>query len=180
MAIRPSVANPENVILGDGIIYKNYGLATEREIGACRGDSKFTVTRKFKHIDYNGQYGQTKGNLRKVNVEPVLMLNLVELSEQNMIDCFAGLRQSDEGDYKEITEDLDIVTTDYWTNVAFVGATASGRSVIIIVDNPLGDIDKLEFVYKTDDEVISDVQLTGTYDRNNPTVVPYKIRYYEV
>jgi hypothetical protein len=97
-----------------------------------------------------------------------------------MIDCFAGLRQSDEGDYKEITEDLDIVTTDYWTNVAFVGETASGRSVIIIVYNPLGDIDKLEFVYKTDDEVISDVQLTGTYDRDNPTVVPYKIRYYEV
>lgn len=180
MAIRPSVANPENVILGDGMVFKNWGLATEREIGACRGDSKFTVTRKWKHIDYNGQYGQTKGNNRKVNVEPVLMLNLVEMSPQNIEDCFGGLRSSDAGDYVEITEDLDVAVTDYWTNVAYVGETASGRKVVIIIDNPLGDIDKLEMVYKTDDEVITDVQLTGNYDRDYPTTVPYKIRYYDV
>ncbi|MGL5709968.1 MAG: hypothetical protein ACRCW9_03890 [Cetobacterium sp.] len=176
MINKPSVPSPNDVILGDGIIYKDYGLATQRELGACSGDSKFTVGKKFNHVDYNGQYGDTKDLKYKTRVEPKLTINLLSISPQNLKDCFAGLQVSDQTNYYEITESVEVVSADYWTNLTFIGETKSGNDVVIIMDNVLGDMEKFEMVFKTDNHVITDVQFTGHYGTATPTTPPYKIR----
>lgn len=177
--ITPSVPNNDDIILGDGIIYKNYGLGSQRELGACSGDSKFVVTKKIVHIDYNGMYGDTLDKKRVTSCVPSLNINLLSVSPTNLADCYAGLAVTDAGTYYEVTDTLTIGASNYWTNLTFIGESKSGKDIWIQMDNVLGDSEKIEWALKTDSHVISDVQFTGHYGTTTPTTAPYRIRYYK-
>lgn len=177
--IIPTVPNNDDVILGDGVLYKNYGLGSQREVGACSGDSKFTVTRKFAHIDYNGMYGDTLDKKRIIQVMPILTVNMLSLSPTNLADCFAGLAVADNTTYYEVTDTLTIGSSNYWTNLTFIGESKSGKDIWVQMDNVLGDSEKIEMVFKTDSHVITDIQFTAHYGTTTPTTAPYRYRYYK-
>jgi hypothetical protein len=177
--ITPSAPSQGNTLLGDGIIYKNYALATQREIGACSGDSKFIRNGNFNHVDYNGMYGPTKGQKYKTKSEPSLSIALLELSPTNLADCFAGLTVTDNTTYYEVTESLTVSDSQYWTNLTFIGETKSGLPVWIQMDNVLGDTEKIELAIKTDNPIIVDCLLTGHYGTAALTTPPWRMRYYK-
>jgi hypothetical protein len=178
MPITPSVPNQTNILLGDGILYKDYALGTQQEIGAVRGDSVFNVARSFREQDYNGSYGPTEGLKVKTKVIVTMKIALLELSVVNIANCFTGLGNTDKTTYYELKESLDIAAADYWNNLAFVGQRADGKAAIILMENVLGD-GNLGLALKNKDDVVVDTNFTAHYATTAPTIAPYEIRYYK-
>jgi hypothetical protein len=177
MAITPSVPNKTNIVLGDGVLYKDYAQGTQLTIGACRGDSVFNVDRQFREQEYNGSYGPTETLKVKTKVIVTMKIALLELSTTNFTHLFQGFAKTDQTTYYELKESVDIADGDYWTNMAFVGQRADGKNIIIIMENVLGD-GALNMAFKTKDDVVVDTMLTAHYGTATPTTPPYEIRYY--
>jgi hypothetical protein len=173
--IKTSVPTPTGTWQGNGILYKEFDLGTEREIGASRGDIKFNVDREFKHIDFNGQLGPIKGNKRLTKSEQILTFGLLELTYTNFEDCFAGLLVVDSGVYHEITEDLTIADADYHDNITWAGVRDDNKYAIIQLLDALGD-GKLEFNIKQHEDIVLDTQFTAHYARDAMDEPPWRIR----
>lgn len=176
MAVTPSVPAKTNLVLGDGILYKDYNEATEVVIGAVRGDSVFNVDRQFRNQGYNGSYGDTKGLKVKTRVQPTFNIALLELSTTNMVNCYQGIAMTDETNYYELEEGVDVNDSDYWTNMAFVGVRSDLKPIIIIMDNVLGD-GALNMAFKDKDDVVVNTLMTAHYGEATPITPPYRIRY---
>jgi len=176
MAVTPSVPTKTNIVLGDGVLYKDYLLATQLTIGAVRGDSVFAVARQFRVQEYNGSYGDTEGLKVKTKVQPTMNIALLELSPINFTHLYQGIRKTDKTTYYELKESVDIADDDYWTNMAFVGQRSDGKAIIIIMENVLGD-GAINMAFKTKNDVVVNTLLTAHYDRSTPTIPPYELRY---
>lgn len=167
--------NPTDVWRGEGILYKNKGLATEVVVGALDGETKFHIDREFKDIPYNGSFGKTKDLIYKSKIQPILDIKLITLNYVSMQQVYCGLTVTDEGAYHKIIESIDITTSDYWTNCCYAGQRVDGKYFQCYMSNVIG-CDKIEQGFKSDDNVVSDVTLYGCFDRTTPTTVPYEIR----
>lgn len=166
-----------NVILGEGAFYFNYGEVSEALAGWTNGGGSFAVEKEFRQIEMDGAYGSVKGNARKVKVVPILKFSSIELSTDNLTKFFAGMTSTIETDHVALTESLTIADSDYLTNVAFVGKTAEGKDVVIIVKNALGN-GNLEMAFTDKEEVAIEVQYEACYTPDALTTVPYEIRVY--
>jgi hypothetical protein len=170
-------ANPDNLVLGAGAIYFNYGEVSEAAIGATRGGSTFTVEREIVPIEQDGAYGAIKGLKKKIRIQPILLVNAMELNTTTYAKFFAGMTVSTSNvDYDLVTENVAIADGDYLTNVAFVGETEAGDDVVIIVKNALGD-GSIEFAIEDKNEIVPEVQFTGHYLSSALTTVPYEVRF---
>lgn len=176
MVVTPSVPSSTNVMLGEGKVYYNY-TTTPVEIGATRGGSSLTIEREFKDIEFDGTYGSVKGMKRKIRVQPILKINALELSSTNLAYFYQGLTATPVSTYTQITENLEVSSTDYITDISFVGERLDGKQVAIIIKNALGD-GNIELAMEAKEEVIPEVQFTGHYDSTTPTTPPYEIRLY--
>jgi hypothetical protein len=57
----PEVPADNDLLLGEGIVYINYGEAGEAIIGATRDGSKYEEEKVIRTMQYDGAYGKTKG-----------------------------------------------------------------------------------------------------------------------
>lgn len=179
----PTVPQSSNdIMLGEGIVYKNYGEAGEAVIGATRGGSKFEIDNSIKSAAYDGAYGNTKGLRRYERCAVKLTVNFLKLTYTNLaygMPVTVSDGTDSDGTYKEISFDLEISSGDVLTNVAFVGKKHDGKNCIIIVENAL-NIDKITWDFKEKDEVVSEMIYTGFYAYATPTTPPFKIWDYDV
>jgi hypothetical protein len=166
-----------NVLLGAGAIYFDYGEVTEACIGATQGGSTFTVERAMKDIEQDGAYGPIKDRKYKTRVVPMLKVKALELSITTMPKYFGGLSVDSSGvNYDVVTENIDLASGDYLTNIAFVGENAAGEDIVIIVKNALGD-GNIELAIEDKKEVVPETQFTGHYASDALTTVPYEMRF---
>lgn len=178
-AITP-VAKAENEYLGAGAIYYNYGTANEVLVGATKGGSEFTNGLEIKEIEQDGTYGPVKGQKRKLKVAPVLKVNALELTNNNLTKFYAGMDvDTTNTAYDKFKERLQIKDTDYIDNVAFVGENHKGQDIVVIVYNVLGD-GPIEWAMAHEEEIVPEVQLTGHYDPDALLDIPYEIRKHKL
>jgi len=99
MTVRTGISSstPDRIIIDAGAVYLNYGLATQRLLGATRGGNEFNLNRVTKNIEADGLKGAVKGMKRVTEVNPQITANLLELSIENLIAAIAGANQSDRG-----------------------------------------------------------------------------------
>lgn len=172
----PEVPVEDDLWLGEGIYYADYGEVGEAVIGATRGGSKVEIDKVIKEIAYDGAYGPTKDMRRYERYVPRFMVNLLKMTYDSLTYAMAA-DSSDEGDYHEITFRLNIEDTDYLTNITFVGKTHAGDNVIITIYNPLND-GNVTLDFKEKDELVSELQYTGHYDPTTPTTPPIEVHEY--
>ena len=51
----------ENIQIDHGIVFRNYGLESQKMLAPIRGGSTFKVERTIRQIEFDGQGGKTKG-----------------------------------------------------------------------------------------------------------------------
>lgn len=171
-----AVPLPKDLLLGEGVFYFNYDEIGEAIIGATRGGGSFSRETDIRHVAYDGAMGHTKNLRHKSTANCALKLKALTINAENLIEYYAGL-QITGADPKVITAvAAGIASTDYLTNVAFVGKTKDGRAVVVIVENALGD-GNIELAFNNKDEVVPEIQFTGHYDPTTPTVEPWEIRW---
>jgi len=97
MNVRSGITSstPENVFIDAGAIYFDYGLSTEKLLGATRGGNEFNTNRISKNMEVDGAKGKIKGMERVTEVNPQITVNMLELSIDNLIAAIAGANQSD-------------------------------------------------------------------------------------
>jgi len=185
-----SATTPDALILDAGELYFNIdvsaleatdlasALTAGTAVGGTRGGSTFNPGRTLRDIPADGKLGPTKGLIRRQNVAPVLTVNMLEMTPDNLIKAIAGAAGADTGattdDYQKITGG-PIESGDYITNVALL-ATYSGTTnpVIILVENAIV-MEAPEIGTVDEDEVVMSVAFAGTFDPANPTTEPWAI-----
>jgi len=169
---------PNNLMIDSGAIYKNYGEASEALIGATSGGSEFAIKVVTRDVKCDGLHGTAKGLTRITSTDCTLLINFLELTTDILKMALMGnVDTTTNVGYDTVTGKTTIALTDYVDNIAIVGQlSGSLKPVIIILKNALSS-DGIKFASKDANDNILPVTFTGTIDPNNPTVVPYEIRY---
>lgn len=176
--VTPVVPDANDLLLGEGTVYANYGEVGEAIIGATQGGSKYIVEKKTIITKYDSSNGPTKG-LNRIDIFiPRLIINFLKLS---YVSLAYGVPSTvtDMTTYYSFRFDLAIVAADVLTNVAFIGQKFDGKACKIIVKNALNDGD-IDLNYKTKGEVVGAMQYTGHYLFAYPTLPPFEMREYDI
>lgn len=136
---------PKNILFGAGTIHKNLKYTenawnfTESIAGATNGGSKLSIVPELVDIPVDGATVPVKGLKKKVAETAAMDVNFAELSEDIVVSATLGeiAESSDVTTHNLIQSKADILDSDYWENVAFVGKTLEGKDIIAILDNPL-------------------------------------------
>lgn len=114
MGVRSGISSktPERILIDAGAVYLDYGLGTQRLLGATRGGNEWNLNRVAKNIEIDGPKGPVKGMERVTEVGPQITANLIELSIENLIAAIAGANQSDRG-YIEAEHILGAVQAEF-------------------------------------------------------------------
>lgn len=174
----PTVPTDNDIMLGEGIYYADYGEVGEAIIGATRGGGKVEIDKVIREIPYDGAYAETKGLRRYERYVPRFMVNMLKMTYESLAYAMP-MTVVDEGDYHSMTFNLNIEDSDYLTNIAFAGFKLDGKGTIIIIHNPLND-GNISLDFKAKDEVVSELQYTGHYLKTTPTTPPIEIWDYDV
>lgn len=176
--ITPQVPVANDILLGEGTVYVNYGEVGEAVIGATQAGSKFSIDIKTIDPKVDGIYGPIRGLKRIDKMIPHLIINFLKLTYVSLaygVPCTV----TDMGDYHQIDFRLNIEAADVLTNVAFIGSKHDGKACKIIVKNSL-NVGNIDLNYKEKGEVTSEMDYEGMYAYATPTVPPFEIREYDV
>ena len=76
------------------------------------------------------------------------------------------------------TPNLEVLEADYLNNLTIVTQKLDGNMVKIILENAYND-GAISAAMQEKDEVVNSTQFTAKYDKNIPTTVPVKFRFYK-
>lgn len=139
-------ATPKSIVFGAGTIHK--GLKYEGSkwnfadslVGATSGGSKVSITPEITKVEVDGVYVNTKELSMKTGGTATMEVNFIELTKEILLAATLGESATATGmdtRFDLIEDKADIVSSDYWENIAFVGKTMDGRNIIAILDNAL-------------------------------------------
>lgn len=159
----------ENMLLDAGAIYKNLkydkesGEFTGEALGATSGGNEFVVELEQRQPELDGIKSRIKGLSFVNSHEAHLVVNLKELTAQNIKHAIgpADLDESDTN-FDIVTGRSEIKDEDYLENIAYVGRlSGSNKPVVIMLKNAL-----------------SAEGFTMTSEDNNEAVVPITFNAY--
>lgn len=185
-----SADTPDRLILDAGEAYFNIdtsalestdissALSAGTSIGATRGGSTFALGRTLRQVPVDGVLGPVNDLLRRQEVAPVLTINFLEMTPENLTKAIAGASGADTG---ASTDDMQKITggevdaSSFLSNVALL-ATYSGTTnpVIIVVQNAIV-MQSPDFTTNDQDEVVLSTPFAGTFDGGSPDVEPWAI-----
>lgn len=100
-----NVNTPDRIFVDAGAVYINYGLSTQRLLGATRGGNEFNLNREIRDIEVDGVRGSVKGLRRRTVCRPQITCNLIELSLDNLIKAIAGANQAESAEQIVVEEE---------------------------------------------------------------------------
>lgn len=135
---------PQNILFGAGTIHKNLkytGTAWNFEesiVGATSGGSKLSIVPEVTKIEADGALVAVKGLSVKTGETASMEVNFLEITKDILKASVIGKDGTSEDTKFDLIESKpNIEAGDYWENIAFVGKTLDGRTVIAILNNAL-------------------------------------------
>lgn len=134
----------ENIQFGAGTIHKGLKYTTntwnfdESCVGATKGGSSLKITPSFYKIEPDGSTVAIKQFNKKIGEVATLEVNFLELTKDLIKSATIGQDGTSADTNFDLIESKDAIAEgDYWENIAFVGETADGENIIVILDNAL-------------------------------------------
>lgn len=110
-------------------------------LGATRGGGNFTVRRETRSPDADGKRYGYKGDTFVDSVEALLSTTLIEITPDAFKNALGCADITGAVPKQTIKLRTAIATTDYLTNICWVGDLADGRYVLICLYNALNESD---------------------------------------
>ena len=139
-----STNTPKNILFGAGTIHKNLKYEgsswnfTESLMGATSGGSKLSIIPEVQKVEVDGALVAAKGLTVKTGETATMEINFIELTKDIIkAATFGADGSSQDATYDLIESKAQIAEGDYLENIAFVGKTLEGKTVIAILDNAL-------------------------------------------
>lgn len=167
----------KDILLGEGVVYVNYGEAGEAILGATLGGSKLEIEQEIRPLEHDGMLGNVKNKRRPIEYKVKLIVNLLKLSYTNIpygLNVTVSDGTDSDGTYKEMTFDTDFNASDVLDNVTFKGYTADGKFTVITVKNAF-NIDSVELDFKEKIELSTELIYNGFYLNTTPSDPPIHI-----
>ena len=140
-----TTTTPEDILFGAGTYHKNFKWNTETQkwegacVGATSGGGKLSLKGEYVRIELDGALVPVKGLTVKQGGAASMEVNMAELTGDNlkMTTNFKKAETSDVAGYDLYVDKADIDDGDYVENFAFVGKTAKGKNIIVIMESAL-------------------------------------------
>ena len=116
-------------------------LGSATLLGATRGGGSFTVTRELRQPDVDGRRYGFKGDTFVDSVDAQLSTTLVEITLDTFKKAFGSFTASGSSPKQTLKLNTAIDTTDYLTNVCWIGDLADGKLVLICLKNTINEAD---------------------------------------
>lgn len=118
-------------------------------LGATRGGGSFVVSRTTRRPDADGKRYRFKGDMFVDEVDARLSTTIIEVTLDHIKDLLPGSAITGSSPKRTLKLSTAIATTDYLTNLCWVGDLADGRLVLICLKNAINEGDlNLTFVDK--------------------------------
>lgn len=115
--------------------------ANAKLLGATRGGGSFTVTREIRVPEADGRRYGFKGDSFVDSVEAQLSTTLIEITKDTFLTALAGSTITGSSPKQTIKLGTAIGTSDYLTNVCWIGDLADGKLLLICLNNALNTAD---------------------------------------
>lgn len=149
----------ENIQIDHGILYKNYGLESQKLIAPLRGGTNFKVERTYRNIEFDGVKGKTKGLKTLDDENATLTAKTLNLALETMADKLPGAKITRDEQTQKITKiesgKLGLIDEDeYIENITMFAQKIGGEYIKVTITNVL-DENGLDFstVQKAEGEV---------------------------
>lgn len=166
--------NIDNIQIDYGILYKDFGLATEELIAPTRGGGSFIATKVLRDIEYDGRKGKTAGlqSIDEINAQlnvTVLNTSMASLAlALPYIDNTADVLTAK-------TENIGVIdTSKYLTNLTMLAKLISGEYKKITLYKGMNEADlTLAAIPKGEAEVA--LEIFAHWDPTSDAADLYKI-----
>jgi len=154
-------------------------LGTDAKIlGATRGGGSFTVTREIRVPEADGRRYGFKGDSFVDSVEAQLSTTLIEITKDTFLTALAGASATGSSPKETIKLGTAIATTDYLTNVCWIGDMADGKLILICLKNAINTAD-LTLTFTDKGEGTLPVEFHAKQDGvNDYDNAPFEIVYF--
>ena len=123
------------IALGEGIVYLDYGLATEILVGPTRGGGSLEVSETVRDIEFDGSKGKTKGMQVVDDQNAVLKVTVINASQDYI--AMSLPTATNVGGVVAGGEIGLIPDTKYFTNATMFTKTADGQYKKAVIKNPM-------------------------------------------
>ncbi len=159
-----------------GVVFVDYGLPSERAVGATRGGNTFVVEQENREMVADGAPGPVKGSQRRLRSIAKLTVNMLEMTKENMMLTLPGSQSALESGYDKITRDQQITNGDYFDNVTLVLAKHGGTDPLIFTIKNALVLENSEHEASEDDENVLTAEFTAHFDPDNIGSEPWEIQ----
>ncbi len=175
-----STNTPDRILIDAGAVYykatDDWSVASPGTLlGATRGGNVFEINRTIKDMNPDGAKGKVKGFRRVENVEATLTINLMEITEANLLMALPGASATSH----VITGD-EIDDSDYIANVVIVGTitgfNGTTAPIILKLKNCLVE-GPFTLNLNPKDESVLQLKFTAHYLDSDLDTEPWEITY---
>jgi len=134
-------AQIDNIQIDFGVLYKDFGLASEELIGATRGGGTFIATKVLRDIEYDGRKGKTAGLQSIDEINAQLNVTVIDTSMDLLalalpyIEYAANILTAESGNLGVID------SSKYLTNLTMFAKLVSGEYKKIALNNAMNELD---------------------------------------
>lgn len=133
-------AQLDQVQIDHGLIYMDYGLATQKQLGPTRGGGEFVATANIRNIEFDGALGKTKGMQVIDEINASLKVTMLNTSLETLS---MGLPQAEYTVDTIINSGVGGVIPDakYIANITMFAKLAGGKYKKITLKNAMHEGD---------------------------------------
>lgn len=159
----------ENIQIDHGIVFRNYGLKTQKLLAPIRGGSTFKVERTIRQIEFDGQGGKTKGTEVIDDENATISAKTLNASLDSLSMALPGasITKDKSGEISKIeSSDLGLISDEnYNDNITMFCKTLKGDYLKISIFDAMAD-NGLEFaaVQKAEGEIQLDFAAHHSYE----------------
>ena len=110
-------------------------------LGATRGGGSFQVKRDTRVVDADGKRYGFKGDTVVDAVDAQLSTTMIEITLENIKNALPGAAITGTSPKRTLKLNTAISTSDYLTNICWIGDTAGGQLILICLKNALNQSD---------------------------------------
>ncbi len=159
----------ENIQIDHGIVFRNYGLETQKLLAPIRGGSTFKVERTIRQIEFDGQGGKTKGTEVIDDENATISAKTLNASLDSLSMALPGasITKDESGEITKIeSSELGLISDEnYNDNITMFCKTLKGDYLKISIFDAMAD-NGLEFaaVQKAEGEIQLDFAAHHSYE----------------
>ena len=131
----------ENIQIDEGLVFVDYGEATERKLAPTRGGGEFSATASIRNIEFDGRSGATAGTQVIEEQDAILKVVSLCMSQEELLFAMPFARKQGEGDEMVIKNPKCgiIPESAYCKNITMFAKLVSGKYKKITIYHPMSE-----------------------------------------